>query len=265
MWIDSHCHLNHERLKPAGAVSDIIAAAKSAGVEGMLTINCRIHDELADILKIAEGHENVWCTIGTHPHEASNEYEKRIGLSDLVKLAQSNPKIVGIGESGLDYHYNFSTPEDQAESFRKHIRACLATDLPLVVHAREADEDIMRIIAEENPDRKLRGVMHSFSSGAKMAEEALEIGFYLSFSGMVTFKSADELRAIAKNTPLDRILVETDAPYLAPEPYRGKTNQPLYVTETGRKLAEIHAVSEESLAKHSRENFFLLFNKAELQ
>ncbi|MDB2682726.1 TatD family hydrolase [Alphaproteobacteria bacterium] len=261
MWIDSHCHLTHEKFGDV-TPDTLVSNAVAAGVDGMLCINCRIVDEFPTILKTAQSFDNVWCTIGTHPHEAGKAEELTVSQDELVAKALSDLKIVGIGETGLDYHYDFAPREDQIESFRKHIRACLETDLPMVVHAREADEDIIRIIKEESPDGKLRGVMHCFSSGRKMAEEALEIGFYISFSGIVTFKKATELQDIARDVPLDRILVETDAPYLAPEPYRGKQNEPAYVSYTGRKIAELHGVSEEEVAKTTSGNFFKLFNHA---
>lgn len=265
MWIDSHCHLNHEKIKDLGSPSEIIKAANDAGVEGMLTINCRISDEFPEILEIARAHKNVWCTVGTHPHEASAPEEKAITQAQIVQKAQSDPNVIGIGETGLDYYYDFSTREDQQESYRKHIRACIEADLPMIVHARDADEDIARIaFEEEGAGTRLKGIMHCFSSGPELAEKALEFGFYISFSGIVTFKQAEELRDIAKNVPLERILVETDAPYLAPDPYRGKTNQPAYVQHTGAILAQLHNISQENIAKHSKQNFFALFDKAKL-
>jgi TatD DNase family protein len=262
MWIDSHCHLNHEHLKPIGTPDDIIANAKANGIDGMLSICCRIEGEFPVILDIAKRNQDVWCTIGTHPHDAGLEAEKNITKSELVKRATSDPKIIGIGESGLDYYYNKSPHADQQTSFRKHIQACIETDLPLVVHARDADDDIIQILKEEGAGTNLRGVMHCFSSGAKMAEEALAMGFYMSASGIVTFKQADELRAIFKNVPLDKLLVETDAPYLAPMPHRGKTNQPAYVSYTGAELARIKEIDTNEMARITTENFFTLFNKA---
>ncbi len=261
MWIDSHCHLNHTKLKDAGTSEQIVEAAKSNGIDAMLTICCRVSDEFPEVLATAKKFDNVWCTIGTHPHDASKPGELAITQDELVKLANSDPKIIGIGESGLDYFYNNSTHEDQHTSFRKHIRACVEADLPIVVHARDADEDIIRLIREEGAG-KLRGVMHCFSSGRKMAKEALELGFYISFSGILTFKQADELRAIAKDVPFERLLVETDAPYLAPAPHRGKTNQPAYVAFTGMQLADVKGVDHATIAKHTRDNFFTLFNRA---
>lgn len=261
MWIDSHCHLNHERTG-GEAPEAIVARAKSAGVEGMLSICCEIDKELPSLLATVKPMQNVWCSIGTHPHDAGVEAEKAVTLQRLIDTANSDDKIIGIGESGLDYYYDNSPRADQEESFRKHIRACLATGLPLIVHARDADDDIIRVIREENPDKKLTGVMHCFSSGPKLAEEALKEGFYISFSGIVTFKKSTELQSIAKTVPLKRILVETDAPFLAPEPHRGKTNEPAFVNYTGRYLANLLNQNEEIFAKQTRDNFFALFAKA---
>lgn len=261
MYIDSHCHLNHPKIREAGNVDEIIKGAVNAGVEGMLTINCRIADEFPEILKIAQDHKNVWCSIGTHPHDAGLEAEKAISLERLIELAQSDPNIIGIGESGLDYFYDSSPREDQQESFRKHIRACIATKLPLIIHARDADDDIIKIVNEEN-DGTLSGVMHCFSSTRKLAEAALGWGFYISFSGIVTFKKSTELQDIARDVPLDRILIETDAPFLAPEPHRGKTNVPAYVGHTCAFLARLKIVEPENMATATRENFFSLFKKA---
>lgn len=260
MWIDSHCHLNHKKITALGSVDRLVEDAGKNGVDAMLTICCRISDEFPEILKIAKTHPNVWCTVGTHPHEASNESEKNTSLQDLIKASSSDSRVVGIGESGLDYYYNNSSIEDQKSSFIKHIEACLETNLPIVVHAREADDDIIQMIREHGQG-KLRGVMHCFSSSRKMAEEALALGFYISFSGILTFKQATDLRDIARFVPLDRLLVETDAPYLAPEPHRGTINQPAYVGYTGRILAGIKAVSEEKMASICKENFFTLFDK----
>ncbi len=262
MWIDSHCHLNHAKLAESGSVDEILARARVAGVEGILTICCRIRSEFPEVLGIAQAHPDVWCTIGTHPHDASKPEELAVTQAELVELARSDAKIIGIGETGLDYYYDFSTPEDQQASFRKHLRACIETGLPVVIHARDADEDIARILREEGEGSDLKGVLHCFSSGRGLAEAGLEMGFYVSFSGIVTFKQAEELRAIAKDVPLDRVLVETDAPYLAPMPHRGKTNQPAFVIETGKFLANLYQISEEKMASISKNNFFSLFNKA---
>lgn len=263
MWIDSHCHLNHDRNAEGDNPAAIVARAKAAGVEGMLNINCRIVTEFPTILATAKQFDGVWCSVGTHPHDAGLEEEKAVTLEQLIALANSDDKIIGIGESGLDYYYDNAPRVDQEVSFRKHIRACIETDLPLIVHARDADEDIIRIIRDENgTDKKVRGVMHCFSSAPLLAEKALEEGFYISFSGIVTFKKSNALQDIAKMVPLDRILVETDAPFLAPEPYRGKTNEPAFVGHTGRFVANLHNLDEEKMASISKNNFFSLFNKA---
>ncbi len=262
MWIDSHCHLNHDRNAEGDTPDAIVARAKAAGVSGMVNINCQIIEEFPTILSTVKQFDNVWCTVGTHPHDAGVEAEKAVTLEQLIAIAKSDDKIVGIGESGLDYYYDNSPRADQEASFRKHIRACIATDLPLVVHARDADEDIIRVIRSENPDKKLRGVMHCFSSGPLLAEKALEEGFFISFSGIITFKKSKELQEIAKSVPLDRILVETDAPFLAPEPHRGRTNEPAFVSYTGSFLSDLLNLDEERFAKATTDNFFTLFDKA---
>jgi TatD DNase family protein len=265
MWIDSHCHLNHENIGPSGSPEEIVARARAAGVDGMVNISTMISGDFQTVLATAKAIDNVWCTIGTHPHDAGVEAEKAVTLDQIIATANAEDKIVGIGESGLDYFYNHSTPKDQAVSFRKHIQACIATDLPLVVHARDADDDIIKIIREEGGRAAgLRGVLHCFSSGQGLAEKALEEGFYISFSGIVTFNKSKELQEIAKVIPLDRILVETDAPFLAPMPFRGKLNEPAYVQHTGQFLANLLSISEKDVATHSKNNFFDLFTKAKL-
>ena len=262
--IDSHCHLNHHGIEGLGTPAEIMAAANAAGVGGALTISCQIVSDFPSVLPVARAHKNVWCTVGTHPHDAGAPEEAAISLDELVKLANSDPKIVGIGESGLDYYYNHSDKAAQQESFRKHIRACIQTGLPLVVHARDADEDIVTILREEgagtNP--RLKGVMHCFSSTRWLAERSLELGFYISFSGILTFKKSEDLRDIARDVPLDRLLVETDSPYLAPEPLRGKTNQPAYICHTLRTLAEIKKIDEQRAIRICNKNFFDLFDRA---
>ena len=262
MYIGSHCHLTHNRLLNKGAQADIVHNAASAGVSGMMTISCQIRGDFPAVLKTAQSFDNVWCTVGTHPHDAGDEAERAVTQEELVALALSDPNIVGIGESGLDYFYKNAPVEDQKESFRKHIRACIETDLPLVVHARDADEDIMQILKEEGAGKGLKGVMHCFSSSPKMGFEALDFGFYISFSGIVTFKSAAELQGFAKEVPLDRILIETDAPFLAPEPHRKEINEPALVVHTAQKVADLKGISAEVIAQNSKDNFFRLFDKA---
>lgn len=263
MYIDSHCHLTHTQTEEGVAPAELVARANAAGVMGLQTICCRISDEFDDILQTVKPMKNVWCSVGTHPHDASNEREKRYTANDIVNLANANDKVIGIGESGLDYHYDFADRKDQEISFRKHIQACLETGLPLIVHAREADEDCMRIIREETAnDKNIKGVLHCFSSGEAMAMEALEIGFHISFTGMITFKKMDWLRDIARKVPLTRLLIETDSPFLAPVPYRGKTNQPAYVEYTALELARIHDKTREEIGSITSENFFNLFDKS---
>lgn len=230
----------------------------------MLSINCLIREEFDGLLSLVKPLDNVWCTVGTHPHDAGRDDEISVTLDELISLASSHEKVVGIGECGLDYFYKHSPVEDQKECFRKHIRACLSLDMPMVVHARDADDDIIRIIYEETGGKGMRGVMHCFSSSPQMGFEALDLGFHISFSGILTFKKSEELRDFAREVPLDRLLVETDAPYLAPEPYRGEMNHPALVVHTGKLLAELKKVSFEEMGKITSSNFFSLFSKAKL-
>jgi TatD DNase family protein len=263
MFIDSHCHLNHpingENTDPGA----LIAAAIEAGVMGLQTICCRIHEEYETLTALSDAHENLWCSVGTHPHDASNDHEKNYTVQDIVTLS-NHPKVIGIGESGLDYFYDYADRADQAASFRKHIQAAQETGLPLIIHARDADRDCMDILFEEikNFSKPLHGVMHCFSSGEKMAMEALEIGFYISFSGMLTFKKMDWLRDIAAKVPQDRVLIETDAPFLAPAPHRSKVNQPAYVIHTAQTLAHIYNLTHAEVGDLTTSNFFTLFSKA---
>ena len=261
MWIDSHCHLNHSRFAGADPLQ-LADEAVGQGVGHMVTINSRIHDELPAILDIARRHARVSCSIGTHPHEAGRAAEQAVTLDKLIELANADPNIIAIGESGLDYYYDHAARQDQQDSFRKHIRACVATGLPLIVHARDADADIAAILREEGAGTGLKGVMHCFSSGRALAGAALDMGFYLSFSGIVTFKNAAGLREIAKDTPAERLLVETDAPFLAPVPHRGKTNRPAYVRHTGEFLADLRGVAASALARQTTRNFHTLFDEA---
>ena len=263
MYIDSHCHLNHDTNGEGVSPEQLIAQARENNVVGLQTISCRIHEEYDLLTSIADAHDNVWCSVGTHPHDASVEAEKAYSVDDIVKLSQHH-KVIGIGESGLDYFYDLADRDDQKKSFRKHIQACIETGLPLIVHSRDADEDCMDIITDEikNASKPLNGVLHCFSSGEAMAMHALEIGFYISFSGMITFKKMDWLRDIAAQVPQDRVLVETDAPFLAPMPYRGKTNQPAYVEYTALELAKIHNLTREEMGQVTMDNFFNLFTKA---
>jgi TatD DNase family protein len=253
MLVDSHCHLDFpDFATERGAVID---RARAAGVDTMLTICTRL-DEFDGVRAIAESYDGVWCSVGAHPHEAADHGGL---LSEQLVALASHPKVVGIGETGLDFHYDLSPRDIQDRVFRAHIAASQASGLPLIIHAREADPEIAQILAKERPPP---GVLHCFSSGRALAEEALELGFYISISGIVTFRNAEQLRAIVRDLPLDRLLVETDSPYLAPVPYRGKRNEPAFVAATATAVAMLKGIDPEELAKVTRENFFRLFAKA---
>jgi len=253
MLVDSHCHLDFPDFAAERAA--VIARAGAAGVATMLTIATRL-DEFPGVQTIAEAHDEVWCSVGAHPHEARDHAALR--PEELIALA-SHPKVVGIGETGLDFHYDLSPRDIQEEVFRVHIAASCATGLPLIIHAREADGEVARILEEERPPP---GVMHCFSSGRGLAEAALALGFYISISGIVTFRNAEELRAIVRDVPLDRLLVETDAPYLAPVPHRGKRNEPAFVAATAAAVAALKGLPLQDLAEVTSANFFRLFAKA---
>ncbi|MCI5060725.1 MAG: TatD family hydrolase [Alphaproteobacteria bacterium] len=263
MYIDSHCHLNHSGIEGSGTADEIIARAKAAGVEGMVSICCRASEELDWLLDISRKHENVWCSVGTHPHDAGQEAEKAITADQMIAWATTHDQIIGIGEAGLDYHYDYSPRADQEASFRKQIQVAKATGLPFIIHTREAEEDTMKILREEGAcDGKTKVLMHCFSSNEWLAKQSIEEGFYISFSGMVTFKKFQWLRDIAAMVPQDRILIETDAPFLAPEPYRGKVNEPAYVKHTCQCLADLFDLTEKEMAQITKNNFFTLFEKA---
>ena len=255
MLIDSHCHLDFPELR--GDLEAVLARAGQAGVGLMLTISTRVR-RFDDLKQIVEAHDNLFCSIGTHPHNAAEERD--VTLQEILVLA-GHPKVVAIGEAGLDYHYDNSPRVDQERGFRTHIAAARETGLPLVIHAREADEDIARILEEETERGAFPFVLHCFTSGDDLARRGLALGGYVSFSGVVTFKKSDDLRAIAEQVPLDRLLVETDAPYLSPEPLRGRTNEPANVVHTARRLAAVKGVSETELARVTSENFAALFKK----
>ena len=258
MLIDSHCHL--DMVAKNTSLDGAMARAREASVDGMVTIATTL-ERYPGVRELATAYSNVWCGVGVHPHDAGEAGLTR--PDQLVELAANDPLIVGIGESGLDYHYDASPRADQQVSFRQHIRAAQQTGLPLIVHAREADEDIAHILRDEHERvGPYSCVMHCFSSGRALAETALELGFYISFAGIVTFKKATELRAIAADVPADRILVETDSPFLAPVPKRGKPNEPAYVCHTAASLADHLGYDESAFAALTRENFFRLFAKA---
>ncbi|MBX3577924.1 MAG: TatD family hydrolase [Rhizobiaceae bacterium] len=255
MLVDSHCHLDFPDFAEERAA--VVARAVAAGVERMVTISTRVK-RFDQVLAIAEAHDEVFCSVGTHPHNAAEELD--VTASDLVRLSR-HPKVVAIGEAGLDYHYDKSPRPAQAQGFRTHIAAARGTQLPLVIHAREADDDMAAILEEESGQGAFPFVMHCFSSGRRLAERALALGGYVSFSGILTFRNSEALRAIARDVPRDRLLVETDAPYLAPIPFRGKRNEPAYVAHTAKVLAETIGVDPDDIAAITTENFLRLFSK----
>jgi TatD DNase family protein len=255
MLVDSHCHLDFPDF--AAERDAIVARAREQGVVRMVTISTKVH-KFPEIRAIAESYDDVFCSIGTHPHYADKEPD--VTTADLVKLA-NDPKVVAIGEAGLDYFRNNSSVEGQERGFRRHIAAARQTGLPLVIHAREADDDIARILEEESAKGAFPFVLHCFTGGPDLAKRGVALGGYVSFSGVITFKKSEALRAVAAGLPADRILVETDAPYLAPEPYRGKRNEPAFVTNTARALADARGVDFETVSKQTTENFFRLFSK----
>jgi TatD DNase family protein len=253
--VDSHCHLDFEGLRER--LPEVLARARDHGVGLVVTIGTRVRQ--FDVVRaLAEAHDEVWCTVGTHPHNAAEEAD--VGLDEYVELA-SHPKVVAIGEAGLDYHYDFAPRGVQQAVFRTQVAAARLTGLPLVVHSRDAEEDTIAVLESEREQGAYTPLLHCYSSRPILAERGLVIGAHVSFSGMITFKGAEEIREVARRVPLDRLLVETDAPYLAPVPYRGKTNEPAYVVHTLERLADIKMVSIEALARQTSENFFRLFAK----
>jgi len=255
MLIDSHCHLDFPDF--ADELDAVVARARSAGIERMVTISTRMHNHDA-VLAIAERFADVYCSVGTHPHHAHEELD--VSAADLIARTR-NARVVALGEAGLDYHYDNSPREAQERGFRTHIAAARETGLPLVIHSREADEDTARILEEEMGKGAFPAVLHCFTGGADLARRAIALGHFISFTGIVTFKNSVALRAIAAQLPADRILVETDAPYLAPGRYRGKRNEPAFVIETANTLAEVRGVSFDTIARETTENFFRLFAK----
>ena len=255
MLVDSHCHLDFPDFAPE--LDAVVARAQAAGVGHMVTICTRVRRH-AQVLAVAERFPNITCSVGTHPHHAHEELD--ITAEDLIART-SHPKVVALGEAGLDYHYDNSPRDAQAQGFRTHIAAARATQLPLVIHTREADEDCARILEDEMGKGAFPAVLHCYTGGAELARRAVGLGCYIGFTGIVTFKNSAALRAIAAELPADRFLVETDAPYLAPLPYRGKRNEPSYVVEVAKVLAEVRGVSFEDIAHQTTENFFKLFSK----
>ena len=255
MLIDSHCHLDFEAL--SADLDGVMARAAAAGVTGMVTISTRV-ENFSTYAGLAERYENVWCSVGTHPHNAHEELH--IETDDLVRLS-AHPRCVAIGEAGLDYFYDNAPRDAQATGLRRHIAAARITGLPLVIHSRQADDDMAAILEEEAGQGGFPFVLHCFTAGMELAQRALALGGYVSFSGIITFKNAEEIREVAKIVPADRYLVETDAPYLAPIPHRGQSNEPSFVRHTAEKLADVRGISLEQLGAETTANFGRLFSK----
>lgn len=252
MLVDSHCHLDFARPEERAG---IVARARRAGVVTLLTISTKL-SEFPAVRAIAEADPDIWCSVGIHPHEAA--VEEGGDVESLAAHAR-HPKVIGIGESGLDFHYDHSPRDQQIAAFRQHARAARAAGVPLIVHSRGADAETVAVLEEEGV---ASGVIHCFSTGRLLAERALALGLYVSLSGIVTFKNADELRGIVRDLPLDRVLVETDAPYLAPVPLRGKSNEPAFIVHTANFVAALKDVAPDEFARRTSENFFRLFAKA---
>ena len=255
MLVDSHCHLDFPDF--ADELDAVVARAGANGVTRMVTISTRVKT-FDRVIGIAQQFAPVYCSVGTHPHNAAEEPE--VTAEHLARMAE-HPKVVAIGEAGLDFHYDNSPREDQRRGFRAHIEAARLTGLPLVIHTREAEDETADILEEEMTRGPFSAVLHCFSSARRLAERGVALGLYVSFSGILTFKKSEELREIARDLPLDRLLVETDAPYLAPMPYRGKRNEPAYVRHTAEVLAEVRGVSLDEIAAQTTENFHRLFHR----
>jgi TatD DNase family protein len=255
MLVDSHCHLDFPEF--AEDFEQIMSRAAEANVGLMLTI-CTHLSRFPRVLAVAERFDNVYCTVGIHPHEAGEETE--VTAEQLVELAK-HPKVVGFGETGLDYYYEHSPREAQKRSFRAHIQAARIAKLPIIIHTRDADEDTAAILEEEMAKGTFPGLVHCFSSGRALGEKAVDLGLYISLSGILTFKKSEDLRDIARDMPLDKLLVETDSPFLAPIPHRGKRCEPAYVAQTAAVLADIKGMTPAALADVTTDNFFTLFTK----
>jgi TatD DNase family protein len=255
MLVDSHCHLDFPDF--ASELDAVVARAAAAGIGRMVTISTRVR-RLNELIAIAERYDNVYCSVGTHPHHADEE--DGISPDELIALTR-HPKVVALGEAGLDYFYEHGSREAQARGFRAHIAAARASGLPLVIHTRDADEDCGRILEEEVAKGPFAAVLHCYTGGRELAIKAINLGLSISFTGILTFKKSEALRALAAELPADRIMVETDSPYLAPGKFRGKRNEPSYVVEVAKVLAETRGVSLEDISSQTSENFFRLFAK----
>jgi len=257
LLVDSHCHLNFPDFRDD--LASVLANAKVAGVGIMQTI-CTDMEEFDEVYAIAQNYDHIYCSVGVHPNDTTNK--EKAELETLLKKA-TLPKVIGIGETGLDYHYEHSDRIDQKESLLIHIEAARISGLPVIIHTREADEDTIAILQQEMQKGIFTGVIHCFTSSHNLAMRALEMGFYISLSGIITFKNAETIRNTVKDIPLERLLIETDAPFLAPLPHRGKRNEPAFVAQVNKKLSEIKGISEENCAEITANNFFTLFNKAQ--
>jgi len=257
MLVDSHCHLDFPEFEDQ--LDDIVVRAAEAGVNYMVTICTRV-TKFEPVLAVANRFTNIACSVGIHPHNVGSEPE--VTAEHLIRMAERTPKVVAIGETGLDFYYNKSPREMQERSFRAHIEAARHTGLPVIVHTRDAEQDTVRIMREEYEKGPYPGLIHCFSGGQGLAEAVLEMGIYISISGIATFKSAQEIRDVIIAAPLDRLLVETDAPYLAPVPKRGKTNEPAFTAYTAAQMAELRGLESSEFAKATSDNFFRLFSKA---
>ncbi|WP_397589179.1 TatD family hydrolase [Sphingorhabdus sp.] len=256
MFVDSHCHLNYKGLVEQQV--DVLARARESGVAAMLNISTR-ECEWDDVIGLAEQESDVWASVGIHPHEA----DQHVGM-DCAKLVEksAHPRVVAIGETGLDYYYDKSDRAQQCTGFREHIKASRETGLPIIIHTRDAEADTAAILTEEMREGAFTGVIHCFTASAEFARIALDLGMYISLSGIVTFKNAQDLQDVAKWLPEDRLLVETDAPFLAPIPHRGRTGEPAFVADTARFVAQLRGVTPEILAQQTSDNFYNLFSKA---
>jgi len=257
MLVDSHCHLDFKDFDDE--LDEIVERAAARDVGMMLTISTHL-EKFPGVLAIAERYDNIYCTVGVHPHSA--EEHPDLTVEQLIKLSE-HPKVVGIGETGLDYFYEHSPREAQQVCFRAHIEAARRTGLPLIVHTRDADDDMVRILGEEMEQGTFPGLIHCFSASRALAEKSIDMGLYISISGIATFKKAEELRQTVPTLPLDKLLVETDAPFLAPIPNRGKRNEPAFVADTAACVAELRGIAPEIVAAATTENFFTLFTKVE--
>jgi TatD DNase family protein len=256
MLVDSHCHLNYKGLVEDQAA--VLTRARASGVTAMLNISTR-ENEWDDVIGLADQETDVWASVGIHPHDTDNHPD--MDAAKLIERAQ-HPRVIGIGETGLDYYYDKSDRERQRTSFRAHIDAARQTGLPLIVHTRDAEDDTAAILAEEMCNGAFAGVIHCFTASADFAHKALNLGFYISISGIVTFKNAADLQEVVKWLPIDRILVETDAPFLAPVPHRGKTGEPAFVADTARFVAGLRGEGEGVFTEQTARNFYALFTKA---